>query len=155
MTDRTKLVLGSGKRPKAGWFNIDIAEACKPDLVWNLIDTPWPIATDTVEAIYSSDFLEHLGFDRSGDWFIRVMNECWRVMKTGGEAFHRCPLGTGEPAMRDPTHRRFIVPGTFQYFDPKYEVHRFNGTDYGIKPWTLTSLGIVRGYVEAKMTPIK
>src|SRR6266702_2390163 len=78
-----KLDLGCGARrpePKAfgeGWTGIDIAEGIGADKVIDLTKYPWPYADNSVDAIYTSHFLEHL----SGPVRIPFMEECWRILK--------------------------------------------------------------------------
>ena len=152
--DPPRLNLGSGRRQRDGWTNVDMVG--RPGTVrLDLTDAPWPWEDDTVDEIFSSDFLEHLAWDNQGDHFIRVMNECWRVLKKDGVAFHRVPERGFIGADQDPTHRRRFVKTSFVYFDPKFPEHEHNGLDYGCQPWTILSCEVVRGYVEVKMTPIK
>jgi len=53
---------------------------------------------------------------RPTDAFVAVMNECWRVLKPGGFMDIEVPTVGGNGAFQDPTHRRFMVPETWEYF---------------------------------------
>jgi ubiquinone/menaquinone biosynthesis C-methylase UbiE len=54
-----KLELGGGMRPRGdGWANIDLVPTA--DIVHDLNVRPWPIADESVSAVYSSHCLEHL-----------------------------------------------------------------------------------------------
>lgn len=45
-----------------------------------------------------------------------VLNECWRVLKIGGVLEGIVPVAGNELSFRDPTHKRFFVPASFDYF---------------------------------------
>lgn len=49
------------------------------------------------------------------DGFFVFFAECWRVLEPGGLIHIRAPLGTSVGGITDPTHRRFLTPGTFGY----------------------------------------
>lgn len=129
-----KLNLASGKAPREGWFNVDLSADCNPDQVVNLLKFPWQfkpmrngLLGNSVEEIYCSHFLEHIGEE-----LIPFMEECWRVLKPGGTAHFVCPYYTSIRAWQDPTHKRPISEFTFHYFSQKWL--KTNGIDhYNIK----------------------
>ena len=49
------------------------------------------------------------------DGFFVFMYECWRVMKPGAIVYIRAPLSVSYPSLSDPTHTRYLTPGTFGY----------------------------------------
>ena len=74
--------------------------------------------------------------------FIEFLNECWRVLKPGGQIQSVFPFA-GSPGMyQDPTHLNFISHTTLAYFDPYSKVE---GTEtyynlyqiYRPKPWKI------------------
>ncbi len=84
-----RLNLGSGFQAKTGWVNVDLSELA--DLPLDLRQ-PLPFADNSVTAIYSEHFFEHLGVgdgaaavpgaERSGD-AQSFLAECWRVLRPG------------------------------------------------------------------------
>ena len=100
--------LGGGDTPRNGWLSMDMTSRC--DLFWDL-RVPLPFPTDSVDRIYSSHLLEHLTFEEGQ----RLLSECRRVLKSGGEI-----------SVCVPDARRFIecYMGTVQI--PRDE---FGGTD--------------------------
>jgi SAM-dependent methyltransferase len=75
----TKINFGSGPYPIAGWINVDIDPAGRPDVVADL-GRPLPFATGVADFIHTEDFLAQLdpvplrGF----------LCECRRILKPGG-----------------------------------------------------------------------
>jgi predicted SAM-dependent methyltransferase len=72
-----RLHLGSGPERLAGWVNVDLyfpAELCLD------LRAPLPFPDDSVDAIYSQHFLEHL--DHAAG--LHLLGECARVLKPGG-----------------------------------------------------------------------
>ena len=72
-----RLDLGGGDATKAGWLTIDIDQ--NSDLFWDL-RRGIPFPDGTVDAIYSSHFLEHLSY-HDGQ---AVLSEAKRVLKPSG-----------------------------------------------------------------------
>jgi predicted SAM-dependent methyltransferase len=75
--DPVRLHLGCGPRLLPGWINIDFVIGANV-----LLDLrrPLPLPNDTVDYIFSEDFLEHLTF-KAGTG---LLGECARVLKSGG-----------------------------------------------------------------------
>jgi SAM-dependent methyltransferase len=72
------LNLGCGLRKLEGFVNVDGFETCRPDILWNLNDMPWPWPDESVDSIYCNHVMEHLV-----DW-MAAFKECARVLKVGG-----------------------------------------------------------------------
>ena len=62
-----------------GWLNVDKYENCKPDLVLDLEDIPWPFDDGWFSEIYASHVFEHFK-----DYW-SVFLEATRVLHVGGE----------------------------------------------------------------------
>ena len=108
-----KLNLGSGKRPKEGYINIDIHSFPEVDIVAD-ITKGLPMEDSSVDYVYSEDWLEHLPPESK----IPVMNEIWRVLKPGGIFLSHTPIYPYASAFRDPTHINILTVETFPlYFD--------------------------------------
>ena len=79
-----KLNLGCGSERMDGYVNIDISPNSKADLLHDL-NEPFPLPDNSVREIYSSHVFEHLTD------FPKIINECHRVLKTGGILFFIVP----------------------------------------------------------------
>jgi hypothetical protein len=111
-----------------------------PDVkhVVDLLKFPWPWATDSVDQIRCSHFIEHLPardveeWDFSGpslicrteldrdhyegkDFLFAFFDECYRILKPSAIMEVICPSARSERAFQDPTHRRFISQALFFY----------------------------------------
>lgn len=108
-----KLHLGCGRARMAGWLNVDLYPSAATDLVFDLLE-PWPLASDTAEAIYASHMLEHL--ERPLDFF----REAHRVLRPNGSMHLRMPYGGHRAAWWDLTHVRPWFAENFAFFQPGY-----------------------------------
>jgi hypothetical protein len=114
----------------------------------NLLRFPWPWQDDSVDELWCSHFLEHIPMGYwnpeagtvtlipeepgSQDLLFKFLDECWRILKHDGVFTAIVPAGTSTRALQDPTHRRFIVPDTFLYFNRDWRV--VNNLDhYGVR----------------------
>lgn len=70
------------------------------DKVWDLTVFPYPFKDKSVDAIYTSHFLEHL----DGPTRIKFFNEMYRIMKDGAKMMHIHPYYKSSRAVQDPTH---------------------------------------------------
>lgn len=95
-----KLDIGCGKNKKEGFTGIDQYEMVGVDHVIDLRTTPWPIASDSVEEINCSHFVEHLTATERVAFF----NELYRIMKPGAKAAIITPHWASNRAYGDPTH---------------------------------------------------
>lgn len=121
-----KLNLGCSDDLLDGYINVDKFPVSDEVFVADLSE-PWPWPDSSVEQIRAYDIIEHLP-DK-----IHTMNEMWRVLEPGGEAYIIVPTTEGHGAWQDPTHVSFWNQNTFLYFCPDFaEWQRFNGA-YGIK----------------------
>lgn len=109
-----KLNIGCGPHKKEGYINIDQFASFSPDMVMNLESFPWPFETSSVEEIYASHVLEHLG--ATTDVFFCLIKEIYRVMTPGGLLRITVPHPKHDNFLTDPTHVRAFMPGTFYVF---------------------------------------
>jgi SAM-dependent methyltransferase len=84
----TKLNIGSGQLRVDGYTNVDREASPAVDVVWDLMEHPWPFENDSIEGIITWHFLEHL----HGDGLIRAMEEIHRILKPGGEVYIKVPF---------------------------------------------------------------
>lgn len=115
------------------------------DVVWDL-EEGLPFCDDQFQKIYSSHTFEHIHPEKIVDLF----NECWRVLRPGGELWVIVPH-RNSPQAYVPTHLTYFDEKTFKVLA---EGH---GDCYqSIKPWEITSLVTNdRGDIHCKLTPVK
>lgn len=126
---------GASKQNK-DWFGIDYRKLPGVDLVQDLEKFPWAVPSESFDIAIASHVVEHI--NPSHGIFISFMNECWRILKTGGDFLIGAPYATSVGMFRDPTHCNFVNEETWAYFDPKDPM--FNGQLYGIYkplPWKI------------------
>ena len=131
-----RLDLGCGESPMEGYEGVDL-HAPNAKYKVDLCRFPWPWEDGSVEALYSSHFLEHIParnvepqdmrhveplYTRLDsfvgmDMLCAFMQEAWRVLKVGGEFKIVVPSGRSTRAFQDPTHRRFFHAENFYYFN--------------------------------------
>ena len=75
--DSTKLHIGCGPTPLAGWVNIDNQPYAGVDRV---LDVTAGLPFDDVSLIYAEHFIEHLAYDDA----LRFLRECRRVLRDDG-----------------------------------------------------------------------
>jgi len=94
------LNIGCGFRKIMGAINVDGFAACKPDVLWNLNDTPWPWEDNSIYYIHAYHIFEHIK-----DWWA-AFEECARILQPGGLLEIRVPDATSDSALtyRDHLH---------------------------------------------------
>lgn len=109
-----RLELGCGNHPTPGYVHHDRwKHSPHVTVAFELEIIPWPIAEGTVDRLLATDVFEHLKLD------VRVwLDECWRVLKVGGELSMRLPAFNNHYSWRDPTHQRVFHPESFLYWCP-------------------------------------
>ena len=62
--------------------------------------------------------------------FIFLMNECYRVLKSGGLFLSKTPIYPYPAAFQDPTHNNILTEKTFEYYfsNKKFDI----ASHYGI-----------------------
>lgn len=131
--DYVKLEFGPGRideRHKRPYVTIGLNESADPfcDIYLDL-EYGIPFPDNSVDEIYSNQFLEHLRRDN----FIFFMNEMYRVLKVGGFMHHCVPHYLSQWAFGDPTHKNWFSEKTFDYFCLKGgEPFVDSFSDYGI-----------------------
>ncbi len=112
-----KLNLGCGQRREEGYVNVDMAETPAVDRLVNLFNYPWPWADESIEEIFASHLFEHVpGFMR-----FAFMDECYRILQSGGKAKFIVPYYSSVGAIQDPTHEwPPLCESSFLYFDKSW-----------------------------------
>ncbi|MBT6051432.1 MAG: methyltransferase domain-containing protein [Candidatus Scalindua sp.] len=130
-----KINFGSGEKPLPGYINVDMSEKCNPDFVWDVRNTPFPEEWVGADRIEADNIFEHI----EAETLIKVINECNRVLKPGGELWIRVPElreGNLMPCFTDPTHVNYFTEQTFGYYIKGHQRHERFGKDYNIIGWS-------------------
>lgn len=109
------LNLGAGNRLIGDAVNHDLTKH-RPEIAvaWDLNILPWPWPDQTFGFIVARSVLEHLQID-----LIQSFNECWRLLRPGGQLFVKLPHWQSDTAHEDPTHRWFFSLHSLDQFDPE------------------------------------
>lgn len=120
---RRILDVGCGRRKLPGAVGIDrrrrkaVAAEVQLDIDHDLLDFPWPVEDDAFDLVHCSHVLEHLPPTA------RVMEEIYRVLKPGGQAFIVCPHFSWVEAYRHFEHCHFFTLGSFDYFGGQSDIY--------------------------------
>jgi len=104
----TKIDLGCGKYKKQGFFGVDLFNGPEVDLVLD-INKKLPFRDNSVEELYTSHVLEHIGD------LLSVMSEIHRICKPGAKVIIRVPHFSGVSGFYE-FHKRFFRYNSFQDF---------------------------------------
>lgn len=110
-----RLNLGCGNHKLDGYLNVDSQPACSPDQVVDLENTPWPWEDNSVDEIFMSHVLEHLG--ASTDIYLGIIKELYRVSKPDAIITIIVPHPRSDNFLADPTHVRPITGMGLSMFD--------------------------------------
>lgn len=105
-----KLNMGCGSRVREGFVNADIVRLPGVDVVCNFARFPWPFRDNTFGEVLALDVLEHLPDT------LRTMEELYRVTRGGATITIKVPHYKHSNAYKDPTHVRFFMEESFDYF---------------------------------------
>lgn len=106
-----KLDIGSGKNKREGFIGIDNSAGASIDVQGDL-ERGLPFKDNTFSEVWMSHVFEHLSDP------VRSMEEIWRVCANGASVEIRGPhFSVPHLVWGDPTHKRPLSLGTFQYFD--------------------------------------
>jgi hypothetical protein len=105
-----RIDLGSGTRPRSGFYGVDQLDLPGVDIVADL-NRPLDVLPDNcVEHLFSSHALEHV------ERFLPLMDEIHRIMRPGGLLEIIVPHFSNPYYYSDPTHVRFFGLYTMNYF---------------------------------------
>ncbi len=106
-----QLNLGSGYDYKKDFINVDNADI-KKDLQWDLNEFPYPFPNESAKLIEANAVIEHLPITNQ----TRFVNECHRILKTGGKLIITAPHYTSFHSWQDIEHVRGYAYHTFDTF---------------------------------------
>jgi hypothetical protein len=112
-----KIIIGAGDERVDGYVTLDYDEKLNPDYIIDLEKDKLPFDDNTVETVLAHHIFEHLG-----EGFFHCVKELYRVCKHGAIIDVKVPHPKHWTFIADPTHRRPILPETFQLFSKKYNV---------------------------------
>jgi len=129
------------------WVGIDMQALPGVDIVWDVINTPWPLPDDCVSVAIASHVLEHIPKTQviwrddklqTINPLLMFINEVWRVMKPDGKWMIAVPHGASPGFMQDPTHASQINETTWAYLDPlMYQGQLWGFYKSFVKPWKI------------------
>ena len=104
------LDVGCGAGKAEGRIGIDRFRLPGVDVLYDLNSFPWPFANGAFDQMYMNNVIEHLGDT------VRVMEEAYRLLKTGGKLHIRVPYWNHKCAASDPTHVKYFSEISFMFF---------------------------------------
>ncbi len=154
LTEKTKLNIGCGKHHLKDFINLDMSDACTPDIKYDIRQGFKKLYEDnTFEEVLANGVLEMI---LPNDEFVLVLNEIWRILKPGGMLAGQVPSIDPRVLMLDPFDRRWFKEETFDYFDVDKNPYKTFGTQYGFQPWNvLKAQTNDNGIINFQMIPAK
>ena len=146
------LNLGCGDRVIAGAVNHDrFKHRPEVDVVHDLDSRPWPWPDNSFTEIQLISVAEHLRLT-----LIETLDECWRLLKPGGNLILKIPIYTAPTVRDDPTH---FWPNwsdkVIDFVDPDTIYGTTTGF-YTDRKWRIIDRGIIKGRnLKARMEPRK
>lgn len=124
-----KISLGAGTEPEDGYVNVDIVPLEGIQVVHNLMQYPWPFETASASFIKAKDIIEHMAthLPDGRSSLIAFIEECHRILQTGGTLWVQTPSWDADFLWIDPTHVRGYDIRSFDFFDPDTDFGRATG----------------------------
>lgn len=121
------------------------------DIVHDLEKFPWPLRDNSCHIV-----IGHFIIQKIKPWLmVNLMNELWRVIKSGGQLALSMPYAGSPGYWSDPQNCNACNESTFFYFDPQYkDLYSY----YEPKPWMIekgSPQWVVGGNLEIAMRPRK
>lgn len=129
MKNEKILDLGCGKYKIKNAIGMDFCDIPNIDVVHDLNSFPYPFKDNSFDEIHCYHILEHLND------VISVMQELYRIGKSGGKVFIRVPHASCSKSLWiDPTHKRGFTCRTFlDYFNKDAKFGYYSNTDFVVK----------------------
>ena len=148
----TKILnLGAGNRILDNAINHDLTRhRDEISIAHDLNILPWPWDDSAFEQIQLISVAEHLKLT-----LIETLNECWRVIESGGRLTIKYPIYTSGTSYDDPTHRWHWSLNVLDFVDPNTR-HGKDNHYYTPYKWHILSIGIAHGRnIKAVLEPVK
>ena len=113
-----KLNLGCGNKKLDGYINIDGSDHCKPDILFDLENTPYPFKSNSVSEIRMKSVLEH--FPLESKKFFELLKEIYRICENEAKIYIECPHPFHRWQVVDFTHQKAIHIEGLQMLDKEY-----------------------------------
>jgi len=112
-----KINLGGGYKKAPGYLNVDSDKNCDPDFLVNLDDENLvlPFEDNSVTEVKAHHILEHIG-----QGYFKLLQEIYRVCKSGTIIDIKVPHPNHEVYLNDPTHKRPITVEGIRLFSKKF-----------------------------------
>jgi SAM-dependent methyltransferase len=114
-----KLDIGCGRNKRPGAIGVDRVNLPGVDIVHDLNKFPYPFQDDCFDEIYATHIIEHL------DSIMSVMEEIYRISKSGASVTIVTPHHTDSMSWQDPTHKWHLNSYSFSYFEPMYHTNYY------------------------------
>lgn len=124
-----------------GWINADKHQSAGVQERINLFQFPWikssdrlPFEDNSIDVIWAAHLVEHIPHEvktsypmpsemaaryidmcENLDGFFMFFAEAWRILKPHSAIHIRFPYATCYASLSDPTHTRYLTPGSFGY----------------------------------------
>lgn len=127
-----RLDLACGDNKREGFIGIDAFQTASTNVVFDLLATnPWPIEDGVAEILHCSHFFEHVpGMQRPA-----FMDECFRILKPGGQLVVITPYWSSARSIQDFTHAwPPVCESSFLYFNKLWrEQNKLTHGHYNVK----------------------
>lgn len=110
-SDKKILDIGCGNHKIKGAVGLDAVKIEGVDVVHDLNKIPYPFKNDSFDVIHANQILEHLEAPLDD-----ILGEMCRICKQDGVIKIIVPHALSVGAFSDPTHKKFFVWFTFDYF---------------------------------------
>lgn len=96
---------------------LDHNPLCKPDILHDLNESPYPFGDNTFDEIHAYEVLEHLGRQGDARYFFNQWDEIHRILIPGGYFFGTVPKSGSVWVWGDPSHTRTITREQLAFLD--------------------------------------
>lgn len=145
---RVTVDLGCGIAKIPGSIGLDLSRTESVDIQCDLFGQI-PIKSKSVDLVWARQFLEHIPHKihtQSRDGLFVVLDEVHRVLRPGGLLRVEVPHAYAFGAYSDPTHTRFFLPQTFNYFEPEGPFGYYSTTKFRVLALRFT-YGLKHGFI--------
>jgi SAM-dependent methyltransferase len=132
-----KLQIGAGPNELAGWLNADFSPRHSSTIFMDATQ-PFPLPSDSFDLIFSEHMIEHVPFDQGQ----KMLRECYRVLKPGGQIRIATPnleriaaLATASPSVDQTRYASWAIDNHVPYalrakspaeeYRPAYVINNF------------------------------